>query len=164
KSGADDGPVEKKKSTALKNALWLLLSMAVLLIGAHFTVASASDLAKNLGVSPILIGMLIVGVGTTIPELLFSLRAVKKHDDSLAIGDLLGTVLADATIVVGILALISPFTFPIKIIYVTGVFMVIASFLLFFFMHTGRNISKKEGLWLFLFWISFVVAEFLANR
>jgi cation:H+ antiporter len=98
------------------------------------------------------------------PELFFSLKCVKKKDDSLAIGDLLGTVLADATIVVGILALISPFTFPIKIIYVTGVFMVIASFLLFFFMHTGRNISKKEGLWLFLFWISFVVAEFLANR
>jgi cation:H+ antiporter len=141
----------------------LLVSMAVLLFGAHFTVTSATSVANSLGVSPILVGMLIVGLGTTMPELFFSLRSIKKRDDSLAIGDLLGTVLADATIVVGILALVNPFAFPQKIVYITGVFMVLASFMLFRFMRSGRALTRREATMLFAFWIVFVVVEFFAN-
>lgn len=141
----------------------LIVSMAILLIGAHFTVTSATAVATGLGVSPILIGMLIVGLGTTMPELFFSLRSVKKKDDSLAVGDILGTVLADATIVVGILALVSPFTFPQRIIFVTGLFMVLASFTLFYFMKSGRSITKKEAYLLFFFWVVFVLVEFIVS-
>ena len=147
----------------IKNFLLLLFSMALLLIGSHFTVTSAISLASYIGINPILIGMLIVGLGTTMPELFFSLKSVKKQDDSLAVGDILGTVLADATIVVGILALIHPFFFPQKIIYITGAFMVVASFLLFYFMRSGRTISKREAYLLFAFWLMFVIVEFTAN-
>lgn len=156
--------VKNPATNRLKFFLFLIISMAILLVASHFTVISAVNLAHDLGVNPILIGMLIVGLGTTMPELLFSLKAIKKHDDSLAIGDILGTVLADATIVVGILALISPFYFPQKIIYVTGSFMVLASFLLFYFMRSGRLLSKQESRLLFLFWLVFVITEFLINK
>lgn len=81
----------------------------------------------------------------------------------MAIGDLLGTVLADATIVVGLLALISPFSFPIKIIYVTGLFMVVASYILFRFLRSGRTLSRREALLLFLFWVIFILVEFVTN-
>jgi len=135
-----------------------------LLVGSHFTVSSATSLAYYLGISPILVGMLIVGLGTTMPEFFFSLKSVQKDDDSLAVGDMLGTVLADATIVVGILALVNPFFFPQKIIYVTGIFMVIASFVLFHFMRSGRTLSKKEGYMLFIFWLIFVLVEFIVNK
>lgn len=146
------------------DAVHLLLSMGLLLLGAHVIVSSATTLATGFGISPILIGMLIVGLGTTIPELFFSLKAVKRHKDSLAVGDILGTVLADATIVVGIIALIQPFVFPQKIIYVTGVFMVVAAAILFHFMRTGKTLTRKEGILLFLFWILFVVVEFLVTE
>ncbi len=164
RDGTDGTMPEVASNGRYKATLMLIVSMAVLLIGAHFTVTSATSVANNLGVSPILIGMLIVGLGTTMPELFFSLRAIKKKDDSLAIGDLLGTVLADATIVVGILALVSPFAFPQKIIFVTGAFMVIASFVLFYFMKSGRAITKKEAHLLFFFWVVFVLVELLVNR
>lgn len=147
-----------------KNFGLLFLSMVILLAGSHYTVTSAAGLAHNLGISPILIGMLIVGLGTTMPELFFSLKAIKKRDDSLAVGDILGTVLADATILVGLIALINPFTFPIKIIYVTGAFMVVAASLLLYFMHTGRFLSKKESRYLFAFWLIFVLVEFFVNK
>ena len=98
------------------------------------------------------------------PELFFSLKSVKKHADSLAIGDILGTVLADATIVVGILAIINPFAFPPKIIYITGSFMVLASFVLFHFMRSGRTLSRREASLLFVFWLFFVLAEFVVNK
>jgi len=146
--------VDRKKYIFL-----LLTSMAILLIGSHFAVTSTANLASNIGISPIIIGIFILGLGSTIPELLFSIKSVKKEDDSLAIGDLLGTVLADATVVVGILALISPFYFPIKIVYVTGVFMVISSFLLFYFMKSGKTLTKNESFILFIFWIVFILTE-----
>lgn len=164
RDGTDGTVVVSNRSGRYKNIGMLLVSMAILLIGAHFIVTSATSVANGLGVNPILIGMLIVGLGTTMPELFFSLKSIKKKDDSLAIGDLLGTVLADATIVVGILALVSPFAFPQKIIYITGVFMVLASFMLFRFMRSGRALTRREATMLFAFWVVFVVVEFLANN
>ncbi len=146
-----------------KNLVYLIGSIALLLIGSHFAVQSGVDIAKSLEISPILIGILIIGIGTTIPELLFSLKAVKQHDDSLAVGDLLGTVLADATIVIGILALINPISFPQRIIYITGIFMIIASFLIIYFMQTGKKISKKEGMILFGFRVLFILVEYMYN-
>lgn len=148
----------------IKNLIFLILSILLLIIGAHFTVTSAVNLAHNLGINPIFIGILVVAIGTTIPELFFSLAAVKKNNDSLAVADILGTVLADATIVIGIMALIKPFFFPQKIIYVTGTFMLFASFILSYFMRTGKRISKKEGLFLFIFWVIFILTEYFITN
>lgn len=164
KDGKSDDHIIKIHNDKYKNFLKLLLSMVMLLIGSHFVVTSTANLASNLGINPILIGMIVVAVGTTMPELLFSLKSVKRDDDSLAVGDILGTVLADATIVVGILALINPFSFPQKIVYVTGAFMVVASFILFDFMRSGRTLTKKEASILFVFWLVFVLVEFVVNK
>lgn len=164
KDGIDDSLPFHNGVGRYKHILRLLFNMVLLLVGSHFTVTSAASIANILGLDAILIGMLVIGLGTTIPELSFSLKCLKQKDDSLAVGDLLGTVLADATIVVGILALITPFSFPIKIIYITGLFMLSASVLLFFFMRSERSISKKEAFLLFLFWLLFVITEFLTTR
>ncbi len=146
-----------------KNASMLLASMGILLVGAHFTVESAAAIAGMLGVNPVLIGLLVVGLGTTLPEFFFSLKSVRQRNDSLAVGDILGTVLADATIVVGILALANPFAFPKRIIYITGIFMLFASVILFHFMRSGRTITRREARMLLVFWVSFVLVEFVAN-
>lgn len=163
RDGTDGTLPVPKRDGWRRSFFMLLLSMAILLTGAHFAVIAAEALASDLGVSVVLIGMFVIGLGTTMPELFFSLRSVRKRDDSLALGDILGTVLADATVVVGLLALIQPFDFPHRIIYVTGMFMVAASFVLFRFMKTGHVISKKEASVLFLFWLTFVCAELVVN-
>lgn len=163
RSGIDNRAPVSESNDQLKHFSLLALSMGMLLIGSHFVVTSATELARLIGVSPVYIGMFVVGVGTTMPELLFSLKSVRRRDDSLAAGDILGTVLADATIVVGILALARPFYFPQKIVYVTGMFMVVAAFLLFHFMRTGKTISRHEARLLILFWAAFVIVEVLAS-
>lgn len=163
RDGRNGSDGEYRSSNRYRALTLLLLSMATLLLGAHFTVTSATDLALAFGVSPVLIGMLVVGLGTTVPELFFSLRAVKASADSLAIGDILGTVLADATIVVGILAVISPFYFPKIIIYVAGVFMVAAAVMLMSFMQSNRLITRREAFALIVFWLTFVIVEFIVN-
>lgn len=147
-----------------KNIIFLLLSMSGLLIGSHFTVKYGVNLAYALHISPVLVGMLVVGLGTTLPELFFSVKAAKHHHDDLALGDILGTVIADATIVVGIIALISPFFFNLRIIYVTGTFMFLAIFLLFIFMKSDRSLSYKEAGLLLIFYFVFVISEFIVNH
>lgn len=154
--------IEKvKDKDRFKNFLWLIFSMALLLVGAHFIVESAKVLASGLGISPLLIGMLVVGLGTTIPELFFSYKSIKNQDDDTAVGDILGTVLADATIVVGLLAFINPFVFPQRIIYITGLFMVLSSIILFRFMKSGNKLSKREGYLLLFYWVIVVLIEFI---
>jgi cation:H+ antiporter len=164
KSGIDNSLPIQPGVRRWAHAWRLVGSMAMLLVGSHFVVTSASEIATAIGISPILIGMLVVGLGTTMPELLFSLKSVRKRDDSLAIGDILGTVLADATVVVGILAIVSPFAFPLRIMYITGAFMVLAAFVLFWCMHTNRAITKKEAFLLLGLWLAFVHIEFLASQ
>lgn len=159
-----DAPVPVGKKVGRKRDIFfLILSIAILLFGAHFVVTSSSAIALMVGISPVLIGMLIVGLGTIVPETFFALKATKARHDSLAIGDVLGTVLADATIVVGLLALITPFTFPSTIIYVAGVFMVASSFILFSFMRSGRVITGKEAFALLVLWLTFVSIETIIN-
>ena len=144
--------------------LFLLISMGTLLLFSHYAVKSGTALASELNISPILIGMFIVGIGTILPELFFSLKAAQKNHDSLALGDVLGTVVADATIVVGIFALFDPFSFNPQLIYSTALFMLGASILLFHFMKTGKAITKKEAWILLIFYLLFVTTELLLNK
>lgn len=153
--------VEKNGDEVAKNVFLLIGSMALLLAGAHVTVTAATNLATMLGVAPVIIGMLIVGLGTTLPELFFSLKSSARRDDALAVGDILGTVLADATVVVGVLALIKPFAFDRSIVHVTGFFMVAAALLLFYFMQSERTLTKREALVLFAFWLVFALTEII---
>jgi cation:H+ antiporter len=138
-----------------------LLSMALLLVGAHFTVVYGVSFADGIGVSPILVGLLFVALGTTLPELLFSIRAVQKKDGGLAMGDILGTVIADATVVIGLVAVIQPFSFDVRIVHATGLSMLLAALVLFHVMKTNRVLSKKEALLLILLYVGFVTVELI---
>lgn len=155
-----DAGVEKRKFHPLY-FIFLILSMAGLLIGANLTVKFGVSLAGLLGIRPVFIGLFVVGLGTTLPELLFSLRAARKHNDSLALGDILGTVVADATMVIGLVALIQPFSFNPRLIFVTGLFMLLAIVLLMHYMRTDRVLTKKEAYLLLVFYFVFVASELI---
>lgn len=147
-----------------RNMAFFLTSMALLLIAAHFTSQAAIQLAKDLSVTPILIGVLLVSFGTTLPELFFSAKAVKAKKDQLAVGNVLGSVLADATIVVGILATLMPFSFPRNIAYLTAGFMVVSSMILLAFMRSKQKISRREAFLLIAIWAIYILAELLLNK
>lgn len=159
----DTPPDEIVREKRWKSIILFLISMTLLILGSHFAVTSTISLASNLSVSPFLIGILVIGLGTTLPELMVAINSVRGKDDSLAIGDILGTVLADATIVVGILATISPFSFPIRIIYSTGLFMIAGATLLFAFMKSESTLTKKEAAALLFIWLLFITVESLIN-
>ena len=164
KRNYDSGiPKPDKHSDYYQNIFYLICSMAVLLLGSHLTVKYGEAVAQSAGVSPVFIGMFLVGLGTTLPELSFAIKAVKCKGECLAIGNVLGTAISDATIVVGVLALLNPFVFPQKIVYITAMFMVAASILLLLFMRSDKTLTKKEGFLLILFYLIFMMTEYTFN-
>lgn len=147
-----------------KNLFFLFLSLILLLVASNLTVKFGTLLANGFNVSPIIIGILFVALGTTLPELFFSIKAVRNKSEGLALGDILGTVITDATIVLGIIAVINPFSFDARLIYVTGFFMLCAMFLLFIFMRSGKMLTKREAVFLLLFYIIFVMMEVFVRK
>ena len=86
----------------------LFVSLALLIIGGNVLVSGSVILAKRLKVSPLLIGLLLIGFGTSIPELMTSLFAVAHHSGSIAIGNIVGSNIANILLVLGICATIRP--------------------------------------------------------
>ncbi len=147
-----------------KNLFLLVFSLAFLLVGAHFAVEFGVRFANEIKIPPILVGLTMVSIGTCLPELFFSLKSIKMNHEGLALGDILGTVITDATIIVGILALIQPFSFdPIRI-YVTGSAMFLGGVLVILFMRSGRILAKKEGVFLLMFYTLFLIVEFMISN
>lgn len=154
---------EDEKHT-VKNIFLLILSLTILAISASLTVKFAVDFAHDAKIAEILVGIAILALGTCLPELIFSIKAVRKNHDELALGDILGTVITDATIILGIVALISPFNYALYNIYILGGAMFLAGLSAIIFMRSDKSINKVEGLILIFFYILFVLVEFFVNH
>lgn len=152
-----------KKEKVLKNFLLLIFSLAIIIISAYLTVKFAVNFSNDAKVPSILVGIAILALGTCLPELIFSIRAVRKKHDQLALGDILGTVITDATIILGVVALISPFSYNPLSMYITGGAMFLAGICVILFMKSDRDLSKTEGLFLILFYIIYILVEFFVN-
>ncbi len=148
----------------LRPLIIFITSIILLLAGSSLAVAYGQVLAVDLSVPPMLVGLIVLGIGTTVPELFFSLRASQSQHDSLALGDILGTVITDATLVIGVLAMLQPFAFDPKLIIVTGLFMVFAAALLFSLMRSDKLLTKNESILLILFYCLFALTEWFLSH
>jgi cation:H+ antiporter len=153
-----------KKEPAFTSLLLLMLSLVLLLLSAFLTVKFAVNFANDARLPSILIGVTIIALGTCLPELIFSIKSVRINRDGLALGDILGTVVNDVTIILGIVALIAPFDYNPFNIYLTGTAMFLAGVFVIGFMKSDKSINKKEGIILILIYILFVIVEFYANE
>lgn len=154
----------QKKEPFKKSLFLLILSFIVIIASAYFTVKFAINFSIDAKIPEILIGLAIVALGTCLPELIFSIKAVRNNHDELALGDILGTVVADATIILGLVAIISPFVYNPVSIYVTGGAMFLAGIFVITFMKTDKSINKIEGALLIFFYILFLILEFMVNH
>lgn len=101
-------PDSAKKSSLSKSVLWLVLGLVLLVVSSRMLVWGAVEIARSLGVSDLLIGLTIVAVGTSLPELASSIMAARKGEDDLAVGNILGSNLFNTMAVVGIAGVIAP--------------------------------------------------------
>ncbi len=118
-----------------------------------------AELATMLGLPPIIIGLFFVAIGTSLPDLTFSARAVMAKHAPLAIGDLVGAVVVNSTIILAVTALITPITNSFFLFVTSAAFMIAITFLFATFVESGDRLTWKEGVSLILFYIVFVIVE-----
>jgi cation:H+ antiporter len=144
---------------------WLLVGIATLLIGAELMVDGAVDIAKTLGVSEVVIGITLVALATSLPELAVSAVAALRGEFGLAIGNIVGSNIFNLLAVIGVAALIQPAALPPSVLTL-HIFVMVAFTLVLFAMtyeYEGRGqISRFEGFMLlaaYLAYQSYVVVQ-----
>lgn len=148
----------------LKDLGVFLIGIFLLLLAAEGIVWTASFFAKIFNLPLVLIGTLIVALGTNLPEITFGIRAITLRKEEMLLGNLMGAVVVNSTLVLGLTFLISPLEIPEFSLYTTGIIFTIFTALFFaIFSRTGKEITKKEGLFLLGIYILFVMIELLTK-
>ena len=118
--------------------------LAILLLGSEALVAGAARLAARRGLSPIVVGALILGFGTSLPELVVSVTAAARGNTALGIGNIVGSNMANLGLVLGVTALITPVVVdPATWRRVPTASLAVALFAIF--MKTGGRLERWEG-------------------
>ncbi len=100
---------ESAEKTSLgKSIMWLVLGLVLLVVSSRALVWGAVEIARTLGVSDLLIGLTIVAIGTSLPELASSIAAARKGENDIALGNIIGSNLFNTLAVVGLAAIVSP--------------------------------------------------------
>ena len=157
--GRPQNPV-KGFSSFLTNLAKIIIFLVLLLITSFFVVNFAQFFSVQLGISLSLVGILIVGLGNCFPEIYFSIISARRGENWMILGDLMGSVMVCATLVLGIIALIAPFQIQdLSPFMITRVFTFVASLLFLVFIRTGKKITKIEGLIFLSIYLSFLLVE-----
>ncbi|MDO5523709.1 MAG: calcium/sodium antiporter [Bacteroidia bacterium] len=142
--------------------VWLLISLAILYFGAEWLVSGASSFAARLGVSPLIIGLTIVSIGTSAPELVVSVKAAMNGQSAISIGNVLGSNLFNVGIILGISALIYPLAVKRQLLKLDTPVMVLTS-LLFLVLFLDGKISIIEALIFIFLFVAYLAYLFLTS-
>lgn len=145
-----------KKNHLLKHYLFLALGLVLVYFSAEVVVSNAVKLAEYFKVAPLIIGILI-SIGTTLPELSVSISASKKKHGNVAIGNSIGSCITNTLLVLGLAAIIHPIKAIKENVLMTFPYLIISVLLVLFFIKTDFKISKKEGFFLVLFYLIFLI-------
>ncbi|RLI92730.1 MAG: hypothetical protein DRO95_01525 [Candidatus Altiarchaeales archaeon] len=148
-----------EKREFYKNVLMFIVALSWLFISAAFLVTSAHNLAIGFGIPEMIIGLFMIALGTTIPELTFETKAVLSDHKYMALGDCVGSVIANSTLVLGITALIHPITADFLLFITSAFFMLTVAFLFMTFVEAEKHILWQEAIALILLYVLFVIVE-----
>ncbi len=152
-----DGRKEPVDMSNPKMAGLIVLGMIGLYLGGRWTVEGAIFIARAMSISEFTISAIIIALGTSLPELVTSVRAAMRKDADLAVGNIVGSNIFNIFLVLGVTATISPITIP-GFLNSDLAFVSFATMLLFVFMFIGRRylLEKWEGAIFLLFYVGYV--------
>tara|TARA_Y100000310_G_C20643810_1_gene795452 strand:- start:991 stop:1962 length:972 start_codon:yes stop_codon:yes gene_type:complete len=142
------------------DVILFIAALLFLFYSAEYVVKYATVLSLDLQFPPILIGLFLVALGTSLPELSFNIQAVLSGHKDMALGDTIGSVVANSTLILGVTAIISPIEADLFLFLISSVFMIIIAFLFATMMDKGRRLNWKEGISLVMLYLFFLIVEF----
>lgn len=156
---------KKAQSTRLSrrgvvsNSMGLVACIVLLHFSSNMSVRYATSISETLSVPPIFIGLFIISIGTTLPELMVGFSAARSGHDDIVMGDIIGSVVTNATLVIGVSAMINPIKADFLLFIISTGFMLLAAFLFSTFAETGDKLYQKQGVALIMLYILFLVVE-----
>ena len=146
-----------KKERSMAMLFWFtIVGLALIVIGSSVTVDAATAIAGIIGLSERFIGLTIVALGTSLPELFTSVSAARRGNADIAIGNIVGSNIFNILFVVGTSALITPLVFESKFI-VDSIVAVVVGVLLWIFSFNGRSLNRVEGGLLLLGYLGYFI-------
>jgi len=138
------------------------VALVVILFSAGVVVKLANFLATGFGVPSLVTGLVFVALGTSLPELAFSLRSLEDHEPSMFVGNLIGSIVANSTLVIGLASIIHPIEVVAVNKYYPAIFFFIIIYLCFWlFTKSKHRLDRWESMILLLLYVAFLVVEFL---
>jgi cation:H+ antiporter len=139
------------------------VGLVALFFGGEFLVRGASGVARHFRLSPMVIGLTVVGFGTSAPELIVSLQAALDGQPAIAIGNVVGSNIANILLILGISALIAPLLIPVSKLWRDLTFMLAATAIIWVMLLDGM-VSRLEGSILLVGLIVFLTTAFLTGK
>ena len=136
--------------------IYIVGGIAAIKFGGDFVVDGASTIADKLGMSQTLIGLTVVAVGTSLPELVTSIVASRKNEVDMALGNVIGSNIFNILFILGTAGAITPMAF-IKDNIVDIVVLIAVSLLVYVFAWTKQKLEKKEGIIMLLIYFAYMV-------
>lgn len=153
-----DEDAEVKNRSSLKSSLMILLGLTGLTLGGKMIVDSAVSIANGLGIGEAIIGLTIVAIGTSLPELATSAVAAYKKNSDIAVGNIVGSNIFNIFWILGMSAFVNPLPFSANLM--KDVWMTIfATSLLFIFMFVGKKhiLERWQGIFFILIYICYII-------
>ena len=130
----------------VKAVAFILAGLAILLLAAELTVVSATDFAASVGLSNLGVSAVIIGLGSSLPELSVSIIALMKNRGGLSVGNLLGSNVLDSLLVPGLGAAISPLVIPVSVLWLDLPVLALVTLLVIGFLYfSPRGVQKIEA-------------------
>jgi len=142
--GSDAGGEELKKSSWFASILMVGVGLASIIFGGDIVVENAKTVARDFGMSETLIGLTVVALGTSLPELVTSLVAAKKGKSGIAIGNAVGSCLFNILFILGLSGAIAPLRVDSELLTDTA-FLAIVTLIVYLFAARGKKIGRIEG-------------------
>lgn len=153
---SSDPEEEYKVMSPVKSALFIVGGLAGIVWGGDLVVDCACNIAETFGMSQTFIGLTIVALGTSLPELVTSMVAAGKGENDLAVGNVVGSNIFNILLILGVSSVITPIHLDVTAVYDTLI-LIIASIIVYVSAISKHEIQKKEGaLFLFSYFAFFV--------
>lgn len=136
--------------------------MAAIILGGQFVVSNATEIALSWGMSEALVGLTIVAIGTSLPELVTSISAALKNESEIALGNVVGSGIFNILFVLGAASLISPLAIN-PVIFTDIWIMIVLTILLLIFSRTSFRIGRREGIILALIYVLYTIYIIIRN-
>ena len=137
-----------------KSIIFMIIGLAAIICGGNFVVENASIIAASLGLSETLIGLTIVAIGTSLPELVTSVTAAKKQETGIALGNAVGSNIFNILFILGASSVLTPINVASEL-FIDTIILIAVSIIIFIFARTKKITSRPEGIVCVLLYVAY---------